>query len=75
MKVENSLPAMVYNPEQQLILSKDNGDFQGYASNPRCNKCYGRGWTGKMVVDENRIHILCGCIKKVEGSLVCGIRW
>ena len=69
------IPEMVCSPEKKILLSKEHNDFRGYSPNHRCNKCYGRGWTGKLVVKEYRIHILCKCIKKIDGTLVCGIRW
>lgn len=71
----SNTPEVVMMPSGSIVNHNKTEDFKGWSPNPKCKKCYGRGWTGKYLFQELKIHMVCKCVKKQEGTLVCNMLW
>lgn len=79
MTNQNEIPDFIMTDTGSIKSRQTLKDYAGMFPNKNCKKCYGRGWTGKLILQNDpqnrKIHILCKCVKQDSKSLYCGIKW
>lgn len=64
---QEELLAIPWEVSEMHIEPKEAFDFK--TADPKCKKCFGRGIYGYQTIENNRIAIVCKCVKRVEPAV------